>query len=173
MIEPDYVTFMARYNQEMNGRWLAAATRLTDAQRRADRGAFFGSIHATFNHLLWADRVWLWRLAGAKEPTHPREKSTSFVEDFEELAILRRRTDREIVDWAETVTVDFLATPIVWFAGTPREFISPQAMRVVHMFNHQTHHRGQIHALLTAFGQDTGATDLWTVWGQGDPMVSA
>lgn len=173
MIEPDYVTFMARYNQEMNGRWLAAAARLTDAQRRADRGAFFGSIHATFNHLLWADRVWLWRLAGAKEPTHPRELSTSFVEDFEELAILRRRTDREIVDWAETVTVDFLATPIVWFAGTPREFISPQAMRVVHMFNHQTHHRGQIHALLTAFGQDTGATDLWTVWGQGDPMVSA
>ena len=173
MIEPDYVTFMARYNQEMNGRWLAAAARLTDAQRRADRGAFFGSIHATFNHLLWADRVWLWRLAGAEEPTHPREKSTSFVEDFEELAILRRRTDREIVDWAETVTVDFLATPIVWFAGTPREFISPQAMRVVHMFNHQTHHRGQIHALLTAFGQDTGATDLWTVWGEGDPMVSA
>lgn len=164
MIEPDYVAIMARYNAEMNERWLAAAARLTDAQRREDRGAFFGSIHGTFNHLLWADRVWLWRLAGAEQPTHPRENSASFIEGFEELAAYRRETDREIVDWAEKVTVNFLATPIVWFAGTPRAFTSPQALRVVHMFNHQTHHRGQIHALLTCFGQDTGPTDLWTAW---------
>jgi uncharacterized damage-inducible protein DinB len=104
MIDPDYVRLMARYNAEMNARWLAAASRLDDDARRADRGAFFGSIHGTFNHLLWADRVWLWRLAGAEEPTHPREQSASFVDDFEELSRFVARTDREIVEWAETVT---------------------------------------------------------------------
>ncbi|MGY6710650.1 MAG: DinB family protein [Rhizobiaceae bacterium] len=164
MIDPDYVRLMARYNEEMNARWLAAASRLDDAERRADRGAFFGSIHGTFNHILWADRVWLWRLAGADEPTHPRAKSASFVGDFEELSAFRTRTDREIVEWAQGVTPAFLAAPVTWFAGTPREFTSPQALRVAHMFNHQTHHRGQIHALLTGFGEDTAATDLWTIW---------
>jgi len=164
MIEPDYVRLMARYNEEMNASWLAAASRLDEQERRADRGAFFGSIHGTLNHLLWADRVWLWRLAGTEEPTHPRDKSASFIDDFDEFSAFRVRTDHEIVHWAETVTPEFLAAPITWFAGTPREFTSPQALRVVHMFNHQTHHRGQIHGLLTGFGEDTGPTDLWTIW---------
>lgn len=163
MIGPDYVRLMAAYNAEMNRRWLAAASRLTDAQRREDRGAFFGSIHGTFNHLLWADRVWLWRLAGAEQPTHPREDSARFIDDFDELSAFRVRTDQEIVDWAETVTAEGLAETVVWLPGTPREFSSTQAMRVAHMFNHQTHHRGQIHALITGFGEDTEATDLWVV----------
>ncbi len=165
LIDPDYVRLMARYNAEMNRRWLDAASRLTDEQRRAERGAFFGSIHGTFNHLLWADRVWLWRLAGAAQPSHPREESASFIGDFDELAGLRHRTDEEILRWATTVTPEFLGSPIVWFAGTPREFSSAQALRVAHMFNHQTHHRGQIHAMLTSFGEDPGPTDLWVIEG--------
>jgi uncharacterized damage-inducible protein DinB len=163
MIDPDYVRLMARYNAEMNRRWLEAASRLTDGQRRADRGAFFRSIHGTFNHLLWADRVWLWRLASAEQPSCPRENSDSFIEEFDELTSFRHRTDEEILRWAETVTRAFLAAPIVWFAGTSREFTSAQALRVTHMFNHQTHHRGQIHALLTGYGVETGATDLWVL----------
>jgi uncharacterized damage-inducible protein DinB len=163
MITPDYVRLMARYNAEMNRRWLAAAARLTDAERRADRGAFFGSIHATFNHLLWADRVWLWRLTGSPAPECPREESTRFVEAFDELQAQRFRADEEILAFSEGVTDEWLAETVVWFDGTPRRFTSPQALRVTHMFNHQTHHRGQIHALLTACGQDTDQTDLWII----------
>jgi uncharacterized damage-inducible protein DinB len=163
MISPDYVRLMARYNAEMNRRWLAAAARLSDAERRADRGAFFGSIHATFNHLLWADRVWLSRLTGSPTPDCPREESTRFVEAFDAFEALRLRTDDEILGFAEGVTDEWLAQTVVWFDGTPRRFTSPQALRVTHMFNHQTHHRGQIHAMLTACGQDTDQTDLWII----------
>lgn len=152
---------MARYNAEMNGRWLAAATGLTDVERRAERGAFFGSIHGTFNHLLWADRVWLSRFTASPVPDCPRENSAHYVDDFDALRDLRIRSDDEIVAFAAAVTPQWLAEEVVWFEGTARQFTSQQALRVAHMFNHQTHHRGQIHALLTACGQDTGATDLW------------
>lgn len=172
MIDCDYIRLMARYNAEMNRRWLAAAGRLTEDQRRADRGAFFGSIHGTFNHLLWADRVWLSRLTGSAPPDHPRADSAQFVRDWGALVALRLETDRALLSWAETVTLAFLRQPVHWFAGTPAAFESTQALCVVHMFTHQTHHRGQIHALLTGFGQDTDATSVWVLQipGLSEPM---
>ena len=68
MITAAYATMMARYNAEMNRRTYAASSRLSDAERRADRGAFWGSIHGTLNHLVWADRVWMARFAGWPKP---------------------------------------------------------------------------------------------------------
>ena len=64
MIDVHYVRCMARYNRWQNENLYGAADTLSDAERRGDRGAFFGSIHATLNHLLWADRIWMSRLAG-------------------------------------------------------------------------------------------------------------
>lgn len=163
MIDPAYVRLMAEYNAEMNRRWFAAAWRLADAQRRMRRGAFWGSIHATFNHILWADRMWLSRFTGSAEPAGTRAESGAYCADFGQLAALRETTDREIIGWSRTVTAEWLVAPCRWFPDTPREFSTERALQVVHMFNHQTHHRGQIHALLTSFGEDTAETDLWII----------
>jgi uncharacterized damage-inducible protein DinB len=161
MIDPAYARLMAEYNAEMNRRFLASAWRLGDEQRREQRGAFWGSIHATFNHILWADRMWLYRFTGSAQPHGTRADSDAFCEEFSELAALREQTDAEILDWSENVTDEWLAAPCRWFRETPNEFSTERSLQVVHMFNHQTHHRGQIHALLTAFGEDTAETDLW------------
>lgn len=163
MIDPAYVRLMAEYNAEMNRRWIAAASRLTNAQRHEPRGVFWGSIHATFNHLLWADRVWMSRFTGSPEPSGTRAKSGAFCADFAELSSLRAATDAEMLGWAETVDAAWLAAPCLWFRGTAREFSTERSVQVAHMFNHQTHHRGQIHAILTSFGEDTAETDLWIV----------
>lgn len=161
MITPDYARLMARYNGEMNRRFYAAAGRIGEKARRADRGAFFGSLHGTLNHLMWCDLVWLARLAGAPMPSGTREESAAFIDDFDVLSRRREKTDADIVAWAGTLDAGTLAAPHVWFAGTDREFGTPRGVVVMHMFNHQTHHRGQVHALLTGFGEDTGVTDLW------------
>jgi len=163
VVTAEYLMLMARYNAEMNRRFIAAASRLSDGQRRADRGAFFGSIHGTFNHLLWADRVWLWRLVGAEAPSHAREDSANFVRHWDDLVALRVQTDKEICDWSKATTPEDLRARVTWFAGTPSNFLSPRALQVVHMFNHQIHHRGQIHALLTGFGEDTAETSVWVL----------
>jgi uncharacterized damage-inducible protein DinB len=163
MISPAYAQLMARYNAEMNRRFYAAAARLSDDERHQDRGAFFGSIHATLNHLMWCDRVWLSRLTGAPLPSGTREESPRFISSFEQLASAREEADAALVAWAQTIDQQTLDTPHEWFAGTSRAFVTTRGVMVAHMFNHQTHHRGQVHALLTAFGQDTAETDLWTV----------
>ena len=64
MILPDFAQTMARYNRWQNGSLIAAAAGLSDAERRRDRGAFFGSIFATLAHLYWADTMWLHRFTG-------------------------------------------------------------------------------------------------------------
>jgi uncharacterized damage-inducible protein DinB len=163
MIEPAYVVLMARYNTRMNRTFIDAAGRLTDDQRRADRGVFWRSIHGTFGHLLWADHAWLARFTGAPPPTGTRDTSDRHVEDFGELSAMRAQTDAELEAWAGGVAAEWLSEPAVWFRGQPSEFRSARALQVVHMFNHQAHHRGQIHAVLTGFGEDTGVNDLWQV----------
>ena len=161
MITPAYAQLMARYNAEMNRRWYAAAARLTDDARKQDRGAFFGSLHATLNHLVWADRMWMSRFAGWERPSQSIRESTTLHDDFAALDAERTDLDGRIAAWTETVTPDWLDGDLVWFSGAAnKELRRPRAMVLVHFFNHQTHHRGQAHALLTAMGQPTGDTDL-------------
>jgi uncharacterized damage-inducible protein DinB len=86
------------------------------------------------------------------------------VDDFAELSRLRTETDRKISDWAERVDDAWLAEDMVWFSqSAQKELRSPRAFAVTHFFNHQTHHRGQVHAMLTAAGEKTGDTDLFLV----------
>jgi uncharacterized damage-inducible protein DinB len=161
MITPGFVQAMARYNAEMNRRWYAAAATLTDAQRREDCGAFFGSLHATLNHLLWADTIWLSRFTGAPRPPFSLKQSTALHDDFDELAAARVRKDADISNWADSVEQATLDGELAYFSGiAQREIRRPMAILVMHLFNHQTHHRGQAHALLTRFGAETGDTDL-------------
>jgi len=161
MITPDYVRMMAAYNAEMNRRVFACAAGLTDAQRRADHRAFWGSIHGTLNHILWADRMWMSRFCGSPAPSEGMREGAALYEDFDALRAARTETDAAIVAWAAGLDAAWLAEDLVWWSfGTRSEQRRPRVVVVVHFFNHQTHHRGQAHALLTAYGKDTGDTDL-------------
>jgi uncharacterized damage-inducible protein DinB len=164
MITPAYVRLMANYNAEMNRRLYGAADRLPDAERKADRGAFWKSLHGTLCHLLWGDTQWMSRFDAWPKPEVGIKQSAEMVQDFATLLSRREKADAAIVDWSERVDDAWLAEDLVWFSGAAnREMRREKSKLVVHFFNHQTHHRGQAHALLTAYGQDTGDTDLFLV----------
>lgn len=162
MISPAHVQVMARYNRWQNRSIYAAADTLPDRERRSTRGAFFGSIHNTLNHLLWGDRMWMHRLAGwpAPNPKNIRE-STSYFEDWDALKHERQDCDDAIIAWADGLVPSMLEGELGWFSGAVgREVAKPKWLLVTHLFNHQTHHRGQVHCLLTQLGAKPQDTDL-------------
>ncbi len=164
MIDPAFVRTMARYNAWQNESLMTAADGLTDEERRLDRGAFFKSIHGTFNHILWADEVWLSRLTGSEKPSVGGRDSSIYVDDWEAFRKRRRERDQTILDWAESMDGDWLCGTLIWYSGAAgREIGKPRAFAIAHVFNHQTHHRGQIHAMLTAAGAKPDDTDLFLV----------
>lgn len=166
MITPEWVRLMATYNAEMNRRLYDAAARLPDEERTRDRGAFWGSIQGTLSHLLWGDRVWMARFAGWPKPAEPMRESTAMARDLPTLRAARMAADEGILAWAETLPAQWLTGEMRWYSGAAqREVSAPRALLVTHFFNHQTHHRGQIHAMLTAAGETTGDTDLFLVVG--------
>jgi uncharacterized damage-inducible protein DinB len=168
MITPAYVRLMAEYNAEMNRRLYGAASRLSDAERKADRGAFWQSVHGTLTHILWGDTQWMSRFDNWPKPEVAIKQSGAMVDDFAVLQTRREKADADIIDWAGRVDDAWLASDLVWFSGAAqREMRRRKGPLVVHFFNHQTHHRGQAHALLTACGQDTGDTDLFLVLPDG------
>lgn len=163
-IAPGYVQTMAAYNAEMNRRVFGAAARLTLDERCKDRGAFWGSIHATLAHILWADQTWMSRFDGWPKPAVGMADGARAHPDFSELARVRIDVDERIIDWAGRVTPAWLADELVWFSNAvQREFRTNKSKLVTHFFNHQTHHRGQVHAMMTAAGEQTGDTDLFLV----------
>jgi uncharacterized damage-inducible protein DinB len=164
MITPAYIRTMAEYNAEMNRRLYGAAARLSDAERRELRGAFWGSIHGTLTHILWGDRQWMSRFDGWEKPTTPIKQSAQMIEDFAGLRTEREKADTDISRWAAKVDDAWLAADLTWFSGAANsEMHASKGFLVTHFFNHQTHHRGQVHAMLTAAGQETGDTDLFLV----------
>jgi uncharacterized damage-inducible protein DinB len=160
MIHPDYARRLARYNRWRNDALYAAADRLDDAERRAERGAFFKSIHGTLNHLLWADAMWLHRLAAGEKPDCGIDESGAYLADWETMTSARVATDERLSQWAETLTEDWLRRDFAFVSSQGFKSEQPGWVVAVHVFNHQTHHRGQAHALLTAAGVDPGVTDF-------------
>jgi uncharacterized damage-inducible protein DinB len=161
MIDAAYVQRMARYNRWQNENLYGAADTVSDAERRRARGAFFGSIHATLNHLLWGDRIWMSRLAGTPRPEGGIPQSVSLYADWNDLKRERAAFDIVIVDWADQLEDASLAGELTWFSGAIKaEVRKPKWLLVTHMFNHQTHHRGQVHCMLTQAGSKPGDTDL-------------
>jgi uncharacterized damage-inducible protein DinB len=162
IVTPCFVRMMAAYNTEMNRRLFEASARLSDEQRRMDRGAFWGSIHGTLNHILWGDTIWMSRFDGWASPALPQKQSACLIDDFDRLALARAKADARIADWAARVDAVWLAAEQAWFSGAAqRELRMNRGLLAVHFFNHQTHHRGQAHALVTAAGETTGDTDLF------------
>ena len=164
MIDRAYVQRMARYNRWQNENLYSVADALSDDERRRERGAFFGSIHQTLSHLLWADRQWMSRLDGWPPNTIPNPQSPTLIDDFAKLREERVKADATIEDFAARIDDEWLAQDLVWFSGAAkREMRRGKRGLMVHFFNHQTHHRGQAHAALTMCGVDPGDTDLFLV----------
>jgi uncharacterized damage-inducible protein DinB len=161
MIDRVYVQRMARYNRWQNENLYGAADRLSDDERNRERGAFFGSIHKTLNHLLWGDRSWMSRFTDLPRPEVGIPGSVTVHPDWAELKSERAAFDKKIIDWADTVDDAWLAADMTYFSGaTQREWTRPRWMLVTHLFNHQTHHRGQVHCMLTQAGSKPSDTDL-------------
>lgn len=164
MISPAFVRTLAAYNAEMNRRIYRSAETLDEDRRRADLGAFFGSIHATLSHLCWADGVWMHRLAGWPAiGGNPREGAGRHP-DWPAMRALRAEMDAGIMAWAAALEAAALDGDLTWTNSRGITTTKPRWLVVAHMCNHGTHHRGQVHALLTRLGAPVEDTDLpWVV----------
>ena len=160
MITPDYVRTMARYNAWQNQSIYTAANGLTEAERNLDRGAFWGSIRATLAHLLWADMIWTARFDGGEGPDRGALDAHAGY-DWAYLWAARPKMDARIAAWSWSVTEDELSGDLSWYSGFLKtDMTRPKALCVMQLFNHQTHHRGQVHGMLTAAGARPEDTDL-------------
>lgn len=144
-----FFQMFAGYNAWANARLYEAAAELTEAQYRENRGAFFRSVHGTLNHLLVTDRVWMQRITGQGEA--PDRLDAILFEDFPGLRAAREREDRRIVEHIDSLAEAAFAGVIRYRrVSTPDMYEQLLTPALAHLFNHQTHHRGQAHALLTA-----------------------
>ncbi|MBV9470628.1 MAG: damage-inducible protein DinB [Abitibacteriaceae bacterium] len=155
----NYFKTMCQYNEWMNEKLYTVCNTIPDEVRKRDLGAFFHSMHGTLNHLLLADRLWLGRFTG--KPFAASSLDQELYSDFAELWRERRITDAHMREWLDTLsdsdlTATFRFTSMV--NPTEREF--PFWFCLMHCFNHQTHHRGQLTTLLEQTGYDSGVTDL-------------
>jgi uncharacterized damage-inducible protein DinB len=165
----EHVKLMAGYNEWMNTRLYEAASALPATVLLADKGAFFGSLYGTLNHILLGDIIWLKRFAAhpaahsALDPVRAMPTPVTYdvrEGDFGLLREQRAMLDKVIGEWAGSLSEDDLGHVLKWhnLAGVP--FSRPFSALVMHLFNHQTHHRGQATTLLSQAGVDMGATDL-------------
>lgn len=148
----------AEYNRWMNEKLYAGAARLPDELRKRDLGAFFQSIHATLEHILRVDTLWLTRFRG--EPVVPATGGGLLQPDFDALRVARASCDQRLIEWAATLTSDWMAKPYRWTTVEGPVLTLPGYAVVAQIFNHQTHHRGQVTTLLTQHGIDVGVTDI-------------
>jgi uncharacterized damage-inducible protein DinB len=150
---------LGRYNAWANARLYDAAARLDETQYKSDRGAFFKSVHGTLNHLLVTDRVWMKRFTG--EGDAPDRLDAILFETFDALRVARVEEDARITAYAGGLDEARIAGTISYRrVSGPEQFVQQLAPALAHWFNHQTHHRGQIHALLTGLGQPSTELDL-------------
>ena len=148
----------------MNDKLYAACATLSDEERKRDRGAFFHSLHGTLNHLLLADSVWLGRFEG--KPFAFRSLDQELYASFDELRARRTELDERIQRWADGLTDATLDAKLEFTSALTKRTHAPTLWKVVtHFFNHQTHHRGQLTALLSQARVDYGVTDLFLLPG--------
>jgi uncharacterized damage-inducible protein DinB len=153
-----YLMF-AGYNQWANSQIYESASHLSDADYRADCSAFFKSVHGTLNHMLGADQFWMHRFTG--QGVFPKTLDAILYADFKALKSARMEMDDRIIKFVERLDEAKLASIISYTpASNPVPVNELLAPNLDHFFNHHTHHRGQIHALLTGFGLDAPSLDL-------------
>ncbi|MEL6685053.1 MAG: DinB family protein [Pseudomonadota bacterium] len=161
MITPAYCQMMARYNAWQNKGLREMIPTIAREELYRDRGAFFGSIMGTLNHVLWGDATWISRFDGGAGPDVPPKEHLEMTPTPAVWAAERFRMDARISLWAQSVSAIDLTGDLTWTAALSGDEMSkPMGLCVVQLFNHQTHHRGQVHAMLTAMGLKPNDTDL-------------
>jgi uncharacterized damage-inducible protein DinB len=138
---------LALYNRLANERLYSACAELPDGERKKPRRAFFCNMHGTLNHIMVGDRIWLARFAGGEVPSVGLD--TILYEDFAKLSAARAREDARIEAFTVSLDPGFLAKSIAYINNQGRRFNDPVEMLLLHFFNHQTHHRGQVHDMLS------------------------
>ena len=159
MITSEYFRVMADYNMWMNERLFELCRSIDDAERKSDKAAFFGSIHGTLNHILYGDLAFMSRFTG--DPAVIPELGVELHDDFDELWQARSSLDNRICGWSSKLTAEWLEQELTYTSKV--DVITrtvPQWVLVVHMLNHQTHHRGQITTIFSQLGLDVGTTDI-------------
>ncbi len=141
-----YFDLLARYNAWANERLYDACARLDDREYRAPRPSFFGSIHATLNHLLVGDRLWMSRIEG---PPLGYALNQILHEDFAELRAARRAQDESFIRLVAGLPAERLDQPLDYANTKGQRFQTPLRLVMGHIINHQTHHRGQVHDMLS------------------------
>lgn len=164
---------MSRYNQLMNQKILSAANHLNSAELKRDRGAFFGSILGSLNHIYVADVIWLRRFA-----QHPQQYQSlkqlpelssytnlrqQIAAELEMMSKIRQQLDEMIIAWCQELSTEDLAISLQYKNTQGQTYRRNFGQLVFHFFNHQTHHRGQISTLLSQQGLDLGVTDLLAI----------
>ena len=166
----DNLIMMAKYNQWMNRRLYSCATQLDEKQLWADQGAFFGSVMGTLNHLLVGDIIWLQRFShhavsySSLQPVATMNKPLALDSTLEReltaLGKLRELVDDVILAFAQQLTADDLGTALSYTNTQGKTYSKRFGLLIQHLFNHQTHHRGQVSTLFYQLGVDIGVTDV-------------
>jgi uncharacterized damage-inducible protein DinB len=158
MLKPHF-EMMAGYNRWANERLYDAAAAMPDELHRKEHGAFFGSIHRTLNHILVGDRIWMGRFTGTNGA--PTKLDVVLFDDIDELRLARRSEDDRVTGYIGGLSESDLAGRFRYRTITnPTDMEQPLAPALTHFFNHQTHHRGQVHCLLTQLAGDAPSLDL-------------
>jgi uncharacterized damage-inducible protein DinB len=149
---------LARYNRIANERLYACCADLSDVEYRKQRLGSFGSIHGLLNHILLGDRIWMERFEGNEGGTPPL--TTILFDGFAELRIARTAGDARIEAHFESLSEDFLSRSFRYVNNQGKDYVEQATVAVSHFFNHQTHHRGQVHAMLSQTGVQPPSLDL-------------
>ncbi|WP_237476480.1 DinB family protein [Lichenibacterium dinghuense] len=161
----DRSSVLARYNAWANHKLYDAVEALPDADRRADRGAFFRSLLGTLNHVLVADRMWMARFTGAPVPA--LRLDAVLHDDFDALRAARGEEDTRIITFVDGLDDQALSSSFTYSpVSMPGRFVAQLGPALDHLFNHQTHHRGQCHAILTGLGRAAPSLDLMVFYGE-------
>lgn len=154
----DPYPLLARFNRWVNRRFYALIATLPEAELKRDRRAFFGSIHGTLNHLLVVDRLWLDRLEGKSNTIRSLDEVLHAA--FDALAAERAAMDERLIAHVDGLDAAALARPLRYRFISGAEAETPVHLVLMTLFNHQAHHRGQTHALMTQAGLRPPASDI-------------
>jgi uncharacterized damage-inducible protein DinB len=150
---------LAAYNHWANLRLYGAALALPEEAYRRSTGVFFGSLHGTLNHLLLTDRIWLKRLTGSGE--HPARLDAILHDDRRDLLRARVAEDARLNEVVGSYTGADLGKPVAYQTTSGKAYHQPLQDILLHLFNHQTHHRGQAHACCSILtGSEPPSLDL-------------